>query len=561
MSAQEVKASPENSTQSTVDVIIIGAGFSGLRMLREARQRGLSALVLEAGADVGGTWYFNRYPGARTDSESWAYCFSFDRGLMNDWDWTERYPTQGEVLHYLQHVADRFDLRRDIQFNSRVRSAVFDEERDLWTVTTEDAETFVSRYLVSASGLLSVAYDPPFTGLDSFEGEWYMTARWPEDEVDFTDKRVAVIGTGATAIQLIPIVAEIASKVTVFQRTANYVLPARNYVLHDAQRQAIKANYDAIWEQVRNQRMAMPMNPADRTVADVRPEEHRRILDAGWEEGGFRYFLETFDDIFYDEDSNAVASEFVREKIRTIVDDPDTAELLCPKEDHPLGAKRPPLGHFYYETFNRDNVELVDVSGNAIQEITPAGVRLADGTEYPADIIVFAMGFDAMTGALTTMDIRGRGGRSLADKWQAGPETHLAITVDEFPNLFMIAGPQIPYANAPVIIEDAASWIGNALTYMHDHGHTRMEVTPGAVHHYTGECRRFLELTVFKQGENVRSWFVGANIPGKSHAVALNFGGVPHYLTETRREAERGFKHYQFSTSSDASPALAGTRT
>jgi cyclohexanone monooxygenase len=540
------------------DLVVIGAGFSGLRMLHEARQRGFSVRVIEAAGDVGGTWNWNRYPGARTDSESWAYCFSFDKDLQDEWDWQERYPSQVEVHNYLRHVADRFDMRRDIQFDTRVQSAVFDEDHDTWAVTTEQGERFVSRYLVSAAGLLSAAHEPPFPGLNTFEGEWHLTAQWPHEPVDFTNKRVAVIGTGASGIQIIPIIANVASKLTVFQRTANYVMPGRNYVLHDTQRQAIKANYDKVWEQTSRQAMGMPMNPANRVMGDVTPQEHQRILEAGWEEGGFRYFLETFDDIFVDPQSNAIASEFVRNKIRLIVKDPATAEVLCPNEDHPLGAKRPPLGHFYYETFNRDNVELVDVSGNAIDDITPSGVRLVDDTEYDVDMIVFATGFDALTGALVRMDIRGRGDRKLADKWQGGPRTHRALTVDEFPNFFMIAGPQVPFANAPVMIEPSAEWIGQAMSRMRENGHTRIEVTQEAVEAYNQEMLAYYNATIFPAGEHLRSWFVGANTPGKSHYVALNFGGFPNYIAQVKAEAEGGFSNYTFSTAADANLAAAG---
>jgi cyclohexanone monooxygenase len=448
-------------------------------------------------------------------------------------------------------------MRSDIQFGTWVRSAEFDEDRDLWAVTTEQGDRITSRYLVSAVGLLSAPQEPPFPGLSSFRGESYLTARWPHEPVDFAGKRVAVIGTGASAIQLIPIVAQNAAQLTVFQRTANYILPARNYVLHDEQRQAIKANYDKIWAQVSRQAMGMPMNAANRTIADVSPEEHRRILEAGWEEGGFRYFLETFDDIFVDPKSNEVASEFVRDKIRTIVKDPATAELLCPKADHPLGAKRPPLGHFYYETFNRDNVELVDVFDNPIEDITPTGVRLADGSEYEADIIVFAMGFDAMTGALTSMDIRGRSGATIAEKWRGGPRTHLALTIDDFPNFFMIAGPQIPFANAPVMIEPAAAWIGTAIDHMREHGHTRMEPTPEAVESYNQDVEAFYGATIFPAGEQINSWFSGANTPGKARGVALNFGGFPNYIAVVSREAANGFESYRFSATRADQPSLA----
>jgi cyclohexanone monooxygenase len=531
------------------DVVIIGAGFSGLRMLHEARQRGLSVRVLEAGNDVGGTWNFNRYPGARTDSESWAYCFSFDKDLQQEWDWQERYPTQPEVLEYLRHVADRFDMRRDIQLGTRVRGAEFDESRDLWTVTTEQGESLVCQFLVSASGLLSAPHEPPFPGLAEFRGEWYMTARWPHEGVDWADKRVAVVGTGASGIQLIPIVAETASQLTVFQRTANYVLPARNYQLHDAQRQRIKRDYDDIWEQVSRQAMGMPMNAAGRRFDDVTPEERRRILDAGWEEGGFRYFLETFDDVFTNEEANAEVSEYVRNKIRAIVKDPATAELLCPRENHPLGAKRPPLGHYYYETYNRANVELVDVSANPIGDVTATGLRLTDGTEYEADIIIFATGFDAMTGSQTSIDVRGRNGQTIATKWSGGPRTHLALTVDDFPNFFMIAGPQIPFANAPVMIEPSAEWIGRAIDYTRGGGHTRIEPTPEAVEEYQQQIMAYYNATIFPAGVAIGSWFVGANTPGKAFGVALNFGGFPNYITEVTAEADQGFGHYRFSSS------------
>lgn len=376
-----------------------------------------------------------------------------------------------------------------------------------------------------------------------------MTASWPHEPVDFTNKRVAVIGTGASGIQLIPLVAEIASRLTVFQRTANYVLPARNYVLHDAQRQAIKAGYDKIWQQISRQAMGMPMNPANRTFGDVTPEELERIPAGGWEEGGFRYFLETFDDIFVNRESNRAASEYVRNKIRAIVKDPATAELLCPKDDHPLGAKRPPLGHYYYETFNRENVELVDISGNAIDAITPSGVRLADGSEYQADVIVFAMGFDAMTGSLTAIDIRGRDGVSIAEKWSNGPRTHLALTIDGFPNFFMIAGPQIPFANAPVMTEPASEWIGAVISHMDAHCYSCAEPTSEAVEAYVQEVARFFNATIFPDGDHIGSWFSGANVPGKTHGVALlNFGGFPNYVAQVNREAELGFPNYQFSS-------------
>jgi cation diffusion facilitator CzcD-associated flavoprotein CzcO len=326
------------SHESDVDVVVIGAGFAGVRMLAEAKRKGLTARLFEAGSDVGGAWYWNKYPGARTDSESWVYCFGFDKELQDEWDWPERYPNQPQVQAYIKHVVERFDLGSSITFNARVASSVFDEDCDLWTTTTDTGETLVSRFLVSATGPLSAPLDPPYPGLADFRGDWYLTARWPDEKIDFTGKRVGVIGTGASGIQVTPLVAAVADHLTVFQRTANYAIPARNYVLDDLQRQSIKARYDDIWEQVSKQAMGMAMNPANRVNGDVTDEERDKLLEAAWEEGGFRFFLETFDDVFYNPESNAAVSEFIRNKIRTIVKDPATAELLCPKPDHPIGA-------------------------------------------------------------------------------------------------------------------------------------------------------------------------------------------------------------------------------
>jgi cation diffusion facilitator CzcD-associated flavoprotein CzcO len=540
------------------DVVVIGAGFGGLRMLYEARRRGLSARVLEAGTDVGGTWYWNRYPGARTDTEAWAYCFEFDKQLQDEWDWQERYPSQPEVLGYLRHVADRLDLRRDIVFGARVSSAVFDEERDVWTVGTESGESLVSRYLVGATGLLSVPHQPPFPGVEDFTGEWYLTARWPDAPVDFTGKRVALVGTGSTGVQLAPIIAETASRLTVLQRTANYVLPGRNHVIHDGQRQAIKAGYDKIWDRTNRNGAGMAMEPADRMFADVGPEQQRRILEAGWEDGGFGFFLKTFDDMFVSEESNAAAADLVREKIRSVVQDPATAELLCPKPDHPLGAKRPPVGHLYYETFNRDNVELVDISENAIAAVTPTGLRLEDGTEQEFDMIVFGLGFDALTGSLASIDLRGRSGLSIADRWKDGPRTHWGLTVDGFPNLFLISGPHIPFANIPRVVEPCAEWIGRAIEYANDHDATRIEPTPEAVEEFQVEVDMFYNATLFPAGVKLRSWFVGTETDGKTASPAIYFGGYPNYVAGITKEAYEGFPHYRIRVTR-TDPALAGS--
>ena len=526
-----------------IDAVVIGAGFSGLRALWELREIGLTTTVIEAAPDVGGTWYWNRYPGARTDSESWVYAFSFSRELQDEWDWQERYPTQPEALAYLRHVADRFDMRRDIRFETRVQSAVYDEARRRWTVTTDQGDRIVCRYLVAATGVLSLPYTPPFPGLEDFTGESYVTGRWPDEPVDFTGKRVAVIGTGATAVQLIPVAAQTAASVTVFQRTPNYVLPARNHTLGEAERQAIRRDYDAIWEQARRHYFGVAMGTAERKLLDATPDEQRRTLEYGWEVGGFRYIFETFADLLTDEQANEVAAEFIREKIRSIVHDPETAELLCPK-DYPFVGKRPPLGHFYYETFNRDNVHLVDVSDDPITEITEHGLRTA-AAEYEADLIVFATGFDAVTGALRTLDIRGRNGTALRDRWAEGPRTHLGIGVDGFPNLFLVCGPQTPFANLPVVIDGIVEWIGAAIRHLESEAMTAIEATPEAVDAWVKHVDDIVNATVLPRGR--RSWFLGDNIPGKPHVVLFYFGGAGAYRQECRAALDRGFDGFALS--------------
>jgi cyclohexanone monooxygenase len=533
-----------SSSHESFDAVVVGAGFAGLRMLHELRQLGLTVKVIESGSEVGGTWYWNRYPGARTDTEAWAYAFSFSKELQEEWDWTERFPPQRETHAYLRYVADRFDMRRDIQFNTRATSAVFDESSDTWSVTTDQGNTYTCRYFIPALGVLSTAWKPDFPGLDDFDGEWHLTGRWPDEDVDFAGKRVAVIGTGATAVQLIPILAHTAKQVQVFQRTPNYVLPARNYTISDDERRAFRADYDEIWRKSREHFFAFPWEPAGRTADDVTPEEHQKILEQGWERGGFRFIFETFDDIFTNEKSNEIASEFVRNKIRAIVNDPDTAERLCPK-NYPLAGKRPPLGHFYYEAFNQDNVALIDVSNDPISEITRKGVRAGD-VEYEADIIVFATGFDAVTGSYGGLDIRGRDGVSIEDKWAAGPRTQLGIGVDGFPNMFMISGPQTPFANLPVVIDGIVDWIGRAISHLQENQLIRMEAEPDAVEHWRQHMEDLVNATVVTNGP--RSWFLGGNIPGKPQVVLFYFGGAGAYRKECNEAAEKGFEGFTLTS-------------
>lgn len=386
------------------DVIVVGAGFSGIRIIYELRRLGLSYKVIEAGTGVGGTWYWNRYPGARTDSESWIYILNFSKEINQEWTWKERFPRQPEVLEYLNFVADKFDMKKDIQFNTRVTSAHWDDAKTLWNFETDAGEKLNSRWFISATGILSVGRELPFPGVENFKGEYYKSFAWPKKEVDFRGKRVGVIGTGATAVQLIPMISQEAKSLTVFQRTANHVLPARNHPLTAEQQRDIKARYDEVWQGARSEIFGMSFIDSQLKMMEIEDERKiRRVLENGWEIGGFRYIFETFADLLTSQKANDIASDFVREKIRSIVADEDTAELLCPT--HALMAKRPPLGHHYYEQFNKPHVTLVDVMKNPVKEITEKGVRLtekdqrADSDEFEFDIIVFACGFDVSRGS------------------------------------------------------------------------------------------------------------------------------------------------------------------
>jgi cation diffusion facilitator CzcD-associated flavoprotein CzcO len=541
-----VKFEPETSEAPGKDVdfgaIVVGAGFGGLRMLFELRQLGISAKVIEAASDVGGTWFWNRYPGARTDSESWVYCYSFSRELEQEWNWAERYPSQPEVLRYLQHVTDRFDLRKDIHFETRVQSAVYDEATSRWTVTTDRGDTSTCTFFISATGPLSRPLDPPFEGLDTFEGDWYLTARWPDKEIDFAGKRVGIIGTGATGVQLVPVLAEQGADVTVFQRTPNFVIAAGNRQLTDEERNDIKNRYDEIWARTQQQPGGFYMQGADRSVKKSTPEEQQQVFDEVWRAGGFQFLFETFYDIMLDEGSNEAATEFIRGKIREIVKDPATAELLSPK-GYPLGAKRPPLGHSYYEAFNRDNVTLVDVNRDPIERITPGGVRTGTG-DREFDILIFATGFDGSTGALMAMDIRGRNGESLQEKWADGPRTYLGLAVDGFPNMFLIAGPQSPFANIPVIIDNAVRWIGRAVSHIRSDHLRSLEATPEAVQGWVDETEVLLSTSLVRRGESVRSWFLGANVEGKPHAAFFFHGAANDYFDRIHDVADLGFEGF-----------------
>jgi cyclohexanone monooxygenase len=544
--AHETGRQEEAEGQTTIDAVVVGAGFAGLYMLFRLRALGLSARVYEAGGDVGGTWYWNRYPGARCDSESVYYSFSdhLSEELLQEWNWSERFAAQPEILRYLSHVADRFDLRRDIQFDTRVTAAVFDEGRNSWEVSTDDGGRVTARYFITAVGCLSAANLPPFPGLDSFQGAWYHTGQWPHEGVDFSGKRVAVIGTGATAVQVVPEVAKQAAQVYVFQRTANYDCPGQNGPLDPAYVREVKDNYKEIWQTARGSGFGFPYGGMERSALGVTPAERQAIYEAAWQEGGFHLALDTFSDLLFDEEANDTAAEFIRAKIRGIVQDADVAELLAPK-DHPFSTKRPPLEHGYYEAFNRDNVTLIDVRRTPIAEITPAGVRTGE-REYAVDCIIFATGFDAMTGALFKIDIRGRGGVALRDRWADGPKTYLGLATHGFPNLFMITGPQSPsvLSNMPVAIEQHVEWIADCVAYLREHDALSIEPSAEAEDGWVAHADEVANATLLPLAN---SWWVGANIPGKPRQLYPYVGGVGPYRTTCDEVAAKGYEGFILS--------------
>jgi cation diffusion facilitator CzcD-associated flavoprotein CzcO len=529
------------------DAVVIGAGFSGLYMLHRLRDMmGLSVRVFEAGGGVGGTWYWNRYPGARCDSDSYVYCYSFDEDLWQEWQWSERYPEQPEIRAYLEHVAERFDLKRDITFNTAVAAAAWDEAAGTWTVTAEGGEQVTTRFLITGVGALSASNTPKFAGIDSFGGASYHTGHWPHEGVDFTGQRVGVIGTGASAVQAIPVIADQAAELTVFQRTANYIVPARNGPVDPAVTAARKQDYAGIRERLRASYFGFELTFLEQGALEASDEDIRRELMARWEEGGFGIWLGSYVDIFFNDEANAKVRAFLHDRIREVVDDPETAELLTPK-GYPFGCKRNPLDSGYYETFNRPHVRLADVRSNPIAAITPDGVRLADGTEYALDAIVYATGFDAMTGPLDKIDIRGRGGQLLRDKWAHGPRTYLGLASAGFPNLFTITGPQSPsvLSNMPVSIEQHVEFIARIIGDMRDRGVSTIEPAEQAEDAWVAHNQELAEATLFPTAD---TWYMGANIPGKPRVFLPGLDFVGPYRQKCDEVAEAGYEGFVLGT-------------
>lgn len=508
-----------------LDVLVIGAGFGGLYALYRLRSDGYSVKVLEAAADVGGTWNFNRYPGARCDIESMSYSYSFSEDLQQEWEWSERYAAQPEILNYINHVADRFELRQHIQFETRATQAVYDEVTRRWQVTTDGGEVISARFCVLATGCLSVPQRPNVEGLDKFEGRWYHTGFWPHEDVDFGGQRVGVVGTGSSGIQAIPLIAEQADHLTVFQRTANYSVPAWNRPLEAEVAAEWKARYPEIRQRARLGLAGVGFEGRQCATMEISEEEQQHELERRWKHGGL-VMWETFTDVLSNDEANAVTAEFVRAKIRAQVEDPEIADLLTPK-GYPYGSKRICTDTNYYRTFNRENVELVDISSSPIEEVTPTGIR-AGGKSYDLDALVFATGFDAMTGPILDIDIRGKDGLSLRKKWSAGPRTYLGLMVAGFPNLFTIAGPGSPsvLSNMVVSIEQHVDWIADCLNHMKQEGFECIEPALEAEDGWVDHANELASATLFPKAN---SWYIGANIPGKPRVFMPYLGGVGSY--------------------------------
>ena len=524
-----------------VDAVVVGAGFAGLYALHRLRGLGLSAQGFDTAADVGGTWWWNRYPGARCDIESMDYSYSFSPDLEQEWEWSERYATQPEILRYASHVADRFDLRRDIRFETRVASAEWDDVEQRWTIGTDRGDAVSARFCILAVGCLSAAKDPEIPGIESFGGPAYHTGRWPHEGVDFTGQRVGVIGTGSSGIQAIPLLAEQAAHLTVFQRTPNFALPAHNAPLDPAAKAATKARYRDHRAEQRASQGGVVFTRSDRPVSAAGPEEREAAFWKAWDSGHLFGLLGSFNDILVDPAANEAAAEFVRERIREIVADPELAERLSPRS-YPFGTKRACLDTGYYATFNRDDVTLVDLGTCPIEEITPGGVRTAAG-EIALDAIVFATGFDAMTGAFLGPEIVGCVGRTLAEKWWAGPRSYLGIAVAGFPNLFTITGPGSPsvLTNMLVSIEQHVDWTVDAIAHLVANGLTSIDAAVDAEDAWVEHVNELAGYTLFP---SAASWYMGANVPGKPRVFMPYLGGVAGYreiCDEVAADGYRGF--------------------
>ena len=533
------------------DAIIVGAGLAGLYQLYRLRELGLRAQIIEAGDGVGGTWYWNRYPGARCDVQSLSYSYSFSPDLEQEWEWTEKYPTQPEILRYVNHVTDRFDLRRDITFSTRVLSAHYDDATARWTIGTDTGGTLTAQFVIMATGCLSASKLPEIPGLERYRGRTHHTAKWGKDEVRFDGLRVGVIGTGSSGIQSIPIIAEQAADLTVFQRTPNFSMPAGNRPLSADEVAEMKANYRAWREAQRTSGFGIPSEPSTTLAMSVSDDERNATYQAGWDKGDLVSLIGSYADTLVDPAANETAAEFIRSKIRSIVTDPDVAETLSPRS-FPVGTKRPCLDSGYYATFNRPNVHLVDLRKTPLAEFTETGLRTS-AADYEFDAIVFATGFDAMTGALSAIDIRNGTGVSLSSRWAAGPRTYLGVAMAGFPNLFTITGPGSPsvLSNMVVSIEQHVEWITDLIGYLRANGYAAAEPTAAAEEEWVQHVAAVGSMTLFPKAD---SWYMGANVPGKPRVFLPYIGGVGAFREKCDQVAADGYEGFDLHRQEELAP-------
>ena len=543
--------SAKQQRETTVDAVIVGAGFSGLYLLHRFRKLGLTTRVLERGGGVGGTWYWNRYPGARCDVESMQYSYSFDAELQQEWHWPEKFSAQPDILAYANHVADRFDLRKDIDFDVEVKAAHFNETTRRWRIETDKKDKITAQFFVMATGCISTAQTPNIEGLDNYQGNTYHTGNWPHEKIDFTGQRIAVIGTGSSGIQAIPVLAEEAAHVTVFQRTPNYSIPSQNEPMTSDYEASWKENYPTLREEMRYTGHGSIKDLNDKSAMSVDEEERQETYKKRWAIGGAG-FLTSFNDLLFSQESNDTASEFVRNQIRRIVKNPETAELLAPKT-YPIGTKRICIDSGYFQTYNRENVDLVDISEKPIQRITREGL-IVNGREFEFDSIVFATGFDAMTGTLFNVDIRGRNDLALKEKWYAGPRTYLGLMSEAFPNLFMITGPGSPSvkSNMLVSIEQHVDFVTESIIYMREHGLELMEPDVAAENDWVDHVQEAANKTLFPRAN---SWYMGANIPGKPRLFMPYIGGVGTYRRICEEVVADNYEGFRFEAETAAAAA------
>ncbi len=531
----------ESEDGAVFDAIVVGAGFGGLYMLHSLRKLGFTCRVFEAGGGVGGTWYWNRYPGARCDIESMQYSYSFDESLDQEWDWSEKYAPQPEILAYANHVADRFDLKRDIRFDTRVTEAVFNETANRWQIKTDRGDAVSAQFCIMAVGCLSAANLPAFEGIDTFEGPVYHTGHWPHETVDFTGKRVAMIGTGSSAIQSIPIIARQARTLTVFQRTPNYSVPAWNGPMDSEYARSIKADYSGFRAKMRARPTGFyfPFNTESAHASSG--EEREQQFETFWQRGGLP-FLGAYGDLLFDKEANDTIAEFAREKIRSVVEDPQVADLLSP--DNVFGCKRLCVDSGYFETYNLPHVKLVDVSEHPIERLTAGGV-VTNGVEYDADVVVCATGFAAMTGSFDRIDIRGRDSLALKKKWEAGPRTYLGLSTQGFPNFFMITGPGSPSVLASMIqsIEQHVDWMADCMAHMRDLGAQTIEPLASDEDAWVEHVN---EVAAISLRSTCSSWYVGANIPGRPRVFMPYIGGFPVYVDRCNQSMDAGYAGFVF---------------